>query len=70
MSDSAILGQLTRMHAPFTPSESGTLGALLPGFVVLLPTARVDYFLCVCKAAVVPTLSGSPQWECLRVSKR
>jgi hypothetical protein len=29
-----------------------------------------DYFLCVCKAAVVPTLSGSPEWECLRVSKR
>jgi carboxymethylenebutenolidase len=27
-----------------------------------------DYFLCVCKAAVVPTLSSSPQWECLRVS--
>jgi hypothetical protein len=29
-----------------------------------------DYFVYVCKAAVVPTLSGSPQWDCLRVSKR
>jgi hypothetical protein len=34
-------------------------------------TARfADHFLCVYTAAVVPTLSGSPQWDCLRVSKR
>jgi len=27
-----------------------------------------DYVLCVCTAAIVPSLSGSPQWACRRVS--
>jgi hypothetical protein len=29
-----------------------------------------DYFLCVRTPAIIATLSGSPQWECLRVSER
>src|SRR6266852_5442165 len=29
-----------------------------------------DYCLCVCTADIVPTLSRSLQWECLRVSER
>ena len=32
--------------------------------------SSLDYFLCVYMGAVVPKLSGSPQWDCLRVSKR
>src|SRR6266481_9381989 len=46
------------------------LRALLSGSCASASNCPSDYFLCVCKAAVVPTLSGSPQWECLRVRKR
>jgi len=44
--------------------------ALLLGFSGSASNCSPDYFLCVCTAAIVPTLSGSPQWDCLRVSKR
>ena len=46
------------------------LRALLSGSCGSASNCSPDYFLCVCKAAVVPTLSGSPQWDSLRVSKR
>ena len=70
------LGRLSRrklrMHpAKFSKNVRRASGINSCGYPGASPSnCSPDYYSCLYKAAVVPTLSGSPRWECLRVSKR